>query len=137
MIPFIQKFNVHPVTKEPLKLNQIAKLNFCQNEWGEFTCPISKKVFTENSHIIAIRETGNVYSWETYCELNKEHHFDLLNDKPFDPANVIVLQDPKNPKKNVDVSKATALAEIEWEKKGDDDLMNLTTTDKWLLDEIK
>ncbi len=38
-------------------------------------------MFTEFSHIVAIPETGNVYSYEAYEELNKlpKHYFDALN----------------------------------------------------------
>lgn len=56
-------------------------------------CPISKKILTENSHIIAIKETGNVYSYEAYDELNKQigYYKDLLNDVPFDPLNIITI----------------------------------------------
>lgn len=55
------------------------------------------KPFSEHSHIVAIKETGNVYSHEAYKELNKDAswYYDLLNETPFDPKNVITLQDPK------------------------------------------
>jgi hypothetical protein len=64
---------------------------------------VTYDVFTEYSHIIAIPETGNVYSYEAYEQLNKnpKHFFDLLNGTPFDPKNIIVLQDPKADKKNI------------------------------------
>ena len=56
-------------------------------------CPISKKILSETSHIIAIRETGNVYSYEAYEELNKQigYYRDLLNDVPFDPMRIITI----------------------------------------------
>ena len=31
---------------------------------GEYHCPITFRVFNENSHIVAIRTSGNVYSYE-------------------------------------------------------------------------
>ena len=31
---------------------------------GDFHCPITFRVFNENSHIVAIRTSGNVYSYE-------------------------------------------------------------------------
>jgi peptidyl-prolyl cis-trans isomerase-like protein 2 len=45
---------------------ELIKLNFHKNEKGEYHCPITYKVFNDFSHIIAIRETGNVYSYEAY-----------------------------------------------------------------------
>ena len=48
---------------------------------------------------MAVKESGNVYSFEAYKELNKDPgwYFDLLNEQPFDPKNLITLQDPKAP----------------------------------------
>ena len=31
---------------------------------GKYHCPVTFKVFNENSHIVAVRTTGNVYSYE-------------------------------------------------------------------------
>ena len=31
---------------------------------GDYHCPITFKVFNENSHIVAIRTSGNVYCYE-------------------------------------------------------------------------
>ena len=66
-----------------------------------FHCPLTFKQFNENSKIIAVKETGNVYSYEAYKELNIDADWfhDLLDDSKFDPKNVIVLQDPKKPPK--------------------------------------
>ena len=34
---------------------------------GKYHCPVTFKVFNENSHIVAIRVTGNVYAYEVRC----------------------------------------------------------------------
>lgn len=31
---------------------------------GKYHCPVTYKIFNDNSHIVAIRTTGNVYSYE-------------------------------------------------------------------------
>ena len=31
---------------------------------GKHHCPVTFKIFNENSHIVAVAPTGNVYSWE-------------------------------------------------------------------------
>ena len=31
---------------------------------GKYHCPVTFKIFNENSHIVAIAPTGNVFSWE-------------------------------------------------------------------------
>lgn len=51
------------------------------------------KVFTDFSHVVAIPETGNVFSHEAYEQLNKGpgHWLDLLTETPFDPKKVLTL----------------------------------------------
>lgn len=39
---------------------------------GEYHCPVLNKVFTEFTHIVAVRTTGNVFCYEVHC------HFDCL-----------------------------------------------------------
>lgn len=60
----------------------------------KYHCPITFKEFTEHSHIVAIRPTGNVYSYDAIKELNlKSKNFkDLINGEPFVKADIITLQ---------------------------------------------
>jgi peptidyl-prolyl cis-trans isomerase-like protein 2 len=83
----------------------LIKLNFHKNEEGKYHCPVTYKEFNEFSHIVAVRETGNVYSNDAYIQLNKEpkFYFDLLTsntnlvfilifiDEKFDPKKVITI----------------------------------------------
>lgn len=34
---------------------------------GEFQCPVLNKVFTEFTHIVAVKTTGNVFCYEVGC----------------------------------------------------------------------
>ncbi len=36
----------------------------CTTHAGKYHCPVTYKVFNENTHIVAVRTTGNVYSME-------------------------------------------------------------------------
>ena len=63
-MPYIQKFHRHPATGEPLELKDVVKLNFHKNADGEYHCPVLHKVFTEATHIVALRPTGNVFCYE-------------------------------------------------------------------------
>lgn len=96
ILPYIRKFRKNPVSGKPLKPTELIKLNFSKNQDDEYHCPITYKSFTDNSTIIAIRETGNVFSNEAYEELNKrpKNFKDLLSNQTFDPKNVIYIQDP-------------------------------------------
>lgn len=64
IVPYIQKFHRHPVTGAELHLRDIIQLNFHKNAEGEFHDPVINKVFTEHTHIVAIKTTGNIYAWE-------------------------------------------------------------------------
>jgi peptidyl-prolyl cis-trans isomerase-like protein 2 len=65
---------------------------------GNFRCPVTYRIFTPTSVIVAIQTTGNVYSMEAVDELNlkRNHMKDLLSDKPFQRKDIITLQDPTN-----------------------------------------
>ncbi|KAL4431394.1 hypothetical protein ABPG75_006650 [Micractinium tetrahymenae] len=97
-VPYIQKFRKHPVTGEPLELKDLIRLNFHKNADGEYHCPVLNKVFTEHTHIVAVKTTGNVYCWEALEELclKPKNMRDLLTDEPFTRKDIIHLQDPLN-----------------------------------------
>ena len=100
IIPHIKKIGKNPYSDQKLQQSDLVKLIFHKNDDGEFHCPVTYKLLNENSHIVAIKETGNVYSYEAYKELNKDakNYRDLLTDEKFTPlTSVITLQDPQNP----------------------------------------
>jgi peptidyl-prolyl cis-trans isomerase-like protein 2 len=66
------------VTKEPLKPEDLIKLNYSRKASGEYHDPISFKPFSEHSHIVAIATTGNVYLAESI-----KGGKDLLDDVKF------------------------------------------------------
>lgn len=98
IIPYIQKYKKHPVTGEPLAIKDLIQLNFAKNGDGEYQCPVLGKVFTEHTHIVAVKPTGNVYCWEAVEELNvkAKNWKDLLTDEPFTRKDIIHIQDPLN-----------------------------------------
>lgn len=62
--------------------------------------PVTYKVFTDNTHIVAVGNTGNVYAWDTVEKLNVKAKMwrDLLSDADFARENIVTLQDPLNVK---------------------------------------
>ena len=42
----------------------LIKLTFHKNSDEKYHCPVTFKVFNENSHIVAIRPSGNVFSYD-------------------------------------------------------------------------
>ena len=67
---------------------------------GEMVDPVTFKVFTDNTHIIAIRHgsEANVFAWETVERLNVKAKMwrDLVDDREFGRSDIITLQDPQN-----------------------------------------
>jgi peptidyl-prolyl cis-trans isomerase-like protein 2 len=64
LLPFLKRFKVNPITGEKLEAKELVKLNFSKNADGKYHCPVLYKVFNANSHIVANRLTGNVFSFE-------------------------------------------------------------------------
>ncbi|GBG81290.1 hypothetical protein CBR_g31965 [Chara braunii] len=98
VVPYLRKFHKHPVTGRLLEVKDLIKLTFHKNNDGEYHCPVLNKVFTEFTHIVAIRPTGNVYCYEAVRELNikPKNWKDLLTDEPFKREDIITIQDPNN-----------------------------------------
>lgn len=98
IVPFIQKYKIDPYSGEKFDAKNLIKLNFAKNADGFYHCPVLFKVFNENTHIVAIRTTGNVFSYEAVEQLNlKPSYFcDLINDQPFVKKDIIEIQNPLN-----------------------------------------
>ena len=97
LLEYVTKYHKNPITgKKHLSLKDIISLNLAQDKNGNFICPVTLKVLNNSLKIVAIPETGNVYSNMAYQELNvsMNNYRDLINDKPFEKKNVIVLNDP-------------------------------------------
>jgi peptidyl-prolyl cis-trans isomerase-like protein 2 len=96
IMSYIKKFGKHPVTGAPLKFEDLIPLIFHKNADGEFQCPVLNKVFTEFTHIIAVKTTGNVFCYEAIKELNikTKSWRELLTDEPFTRDDLITIQNP-------------------------------------------
>ncbi|XP_021370894.1 peptidyl-prolyl cis-trans isomerase-like 2 [Mizuhopecten yessoensis] len=98
IVPFLKKYGISPITGEKITAKQLIKLNFCKNSAGKFHCPVTFKIFNENTHITAIRTSGNVFAYEAIERLNIKPKFfrDLLTDEEFTRSDIITIQDPTN-----------------------------------------
>jgi peptidyl-prolyl cis-trans isomerase-like 2 len=96
LFSFVRKHKRNPVTAHPMTTNEIIKLNMAKNPDGHWHCPVTFKVFNNNTHIVAIRPTGHVYSYEAIHELNikANNYTDLLTGEPFHRSDIITLQNP-------------------------------------------
>lgn len=64
ILQYIKQFKHNPVTGKPLDAKSLIKLNFYKNAEDEYQCPVLFKLFTKYSHIVAVKTTGNVFSYE-------------------------------------------------------------------------
>lgn len=97
IMPWLKQHpNTNPVTGQALRSQDLTRLHFARNKDGKLHCPISFKTFTESSHIVAVRTSGNVYAMDTVERLNIKPKYwkDLLTDEPFKRKDLIVIQDP-------------------------------------------
>ncbi|KAJ3330594.1 RING-type E3 ubiquitin-protein ligase ppil2 [Blyttiomyces sp. JEL0837] len=96
IIPWLKKHGTNPITGEKLASKDLITLHFHKNAEGSYHDPITYKVFTENTHIVAIATSGYVYAYETIDELNikTKSWRDLMSDEPFKRSDIITLQDP-------------------------------------------
>ncbi|KAF4402035.1 hypothetical protein G4B88_017547 [Cannabis sativa] len=96
IVPYIRKYGKNPVTGAPLKQEDLIPLTFHKNSEGEFQCPVLNKVFTEFTHIVAVKTTGNVFCYEAIKELNikTKNWKELLTDEPFVRGDLITIQNP-------------------------------------------
>jgi peptidyl-prolyl cis-trans isomerase-like protein 2 len=94
----LKKHGTNPVNGSPLKSSDLIKLHFAKNESGQDVDPVTFKVFTDNTHIVALRTTGNVFAWDTIEKLNIKAKMwrDLVSDVEFSRNDIITLQDPQN-----------------------------------------
>ncbi|KAL6894950.1 cyclophilin-like protein [Trichoderma evansii] len=104
--------NQNPVNSQPLQKKDLIRLVFARNAEadslgaglsdgkGDLVDPVTYKVFTDNTHIVAIRHGNyaNVFAWDTVERMNIKAKMwqDLIDDQPFTRADIITLQDPQN-----------------------------------------
>jgi len=98
ILPWLKKHGTNPVDGTPLKASELIKLTLAKNEEDESVDPVTFKQFTDNTHIIALRNTGNVFAYETIERLNvkAKNWRDLVSDIEFSRKDIITIQDPQN-----------------------------------------
>ncbi|KAL8776477.1 MAG: hypothetical protein Q9213_008258, partial [Squamulea squamosa] len=98
ILPWLKKHGTNPVTGAPLKSTDLIKLNFTKNDDGEMVDPVTFKVFTNNTHIVALKNTSNVFAYDTIERLNikAKNWRDLVSEEDFSRKDIITLQDPQN-----------------------------------------
>jgi peptidyl-prolyl cis-trans isomerase-like protein 2 len=145
IVPFLKKHGKNPVTGEQMDFKSLIKINFHKNSKAEYHCPVTYKVFNENTHIVAIKPTGNVFSYDAVDELNiKANYFkDLMTDEPFTRKDIITIQDPNDLNKFNMSNFHFLKLKLKWEEDDSEarkdpnyTLRNINTEAKYALDEL-
>jgi peptidyl-prolyl cis-trans isomerase-like protein 2 len=100
IIRWIMTHDTNPVNGQPLKNSDLIKLQFARNDASEYVDPVTFKVFTDNTHIVAVRhgDSANAFAYDTVERLNIKAKMwrDLVSDEEFSRKDIITLQDPQN-----------------------------------------
>ena len=93
LVPYLQKHKKNPISGGSMTTRDIIRLNIAKNAAGEWQCPVTFKVFNDSSHVVAVRTTGNVYSYDAVLELNiKAKNFeDLMTGEAFEKKDIVTL----------------------------------------------
>ncbi|CAM9979270.1 unnamed protein product, partial [Sphacelaria rigidula] len=96
IMPYVRKYKKNPVNGDALTAKDLVRLNISKNADGKWHCPVTFKVFNDNSRILAIKTSGNVFAAEAVEELNfkAKSWNDLLTGESFTKRDVIKLNDP-------------------------------------------
>lgn len=98
LAPYLKIHKKNPVTGDTMSAKDIVRLNMCKNAENQWHCPVTCKVFNSNSHVVAIKSSGYVYSYEAVNELNlkMKSYLDLTTGAPFVKSDIITLQNPSD-----------------------------------------
>ena len=99
LLPYVMKHKKNPITGEKMSAGDVIRLNMSKNADGVWHCPVTCKTFNNNTHIVAIKTTGNVFSYDAVNELNfkAKNLTDLLTGESFAKSDVITLQNHMDP----------------------------------------
>ncbi|KAH9906469.1 hypothetical protein F4778DRAFT_651334 [Xylariomycetidae sp. FL2044] len=131
---WLENHKTNPVNGEPLAARDLIKLNFARNAdvdskgadgqasdgKGDYIDPVTFKVFTDNTHIVAIRHGtyANAFAWDTVEKMNIKAKVwqDLVDNVDFGRSDIITLQDPQN-------AASRDLSQFKYLKEGEDALL--------------
>jgi peptidyl-prolyl cis-trans isomerase-like protein 2 len=97
----LNKHQTHPVLGTPLTPQDLINIHFHSNAQGQYHCPLTFKVFNDNSHIVFIKTSGNVFSYDAIEQFNIKPGIwnDLLTNEPFKRGDVVTIQGPAQDQK--------------------------------------
>lgn len=101
ILPYLEEHKKNPVTSEPLQAHQLIPLRYSRDAAGKFYCPVTEKLFSDHSHIVAVKRDGRVYSMVGLARLSDDggvNYRDFFTNEPFTSNDLLTLQDPSHPR---------------------------------------
>lgn len=85
LFPYVQKHKKNPITGHSMTAKEIVRLTMAKNAEGKWHCPVTFKEFTDHTHVVAVKPSGNVYAYEAVEELNirRKNWTDLMTGESF------------------------------------------------------
>lgn len=111
----------------------VVVLNMHRNAEGKWACPVTLDEFKDGTHVVAIKSTGNVYSYDAVKKLNidRQDWKELTTGEPFTRADIIHIHEPQNLMKKLVSTFYHVKEDIDWMGKDEDALnrkINLDST---------
>lgn len=134
---YLKEYHVNPCTGKKMTIKDLYPVHFYKNADNEYHCPVTYKVFTQNSKIAVIRTSGNVYLYDCIKELNIDQNCweDLISGEPFTKDDIIILQDPSKPDHR-QVSEFFHIRQEDQQKKKKNTSVTLNPSMQRLIDEV-
>ena len=99
---YAKTHNTHPFINDvPFSMDDLVPLNFATQPNGIKYDQLTGKDLNPNDKIVAVRTSGNVYTYESlyYFNLKPKVYIDTISQTPFTPEDVVTIHDPKNIRK--------------------------------------
>ena len=104
ILPYVQKYGKNPLTGNEMSPSDLIRLIYHKNGSNEYFCPITLNTFTDFSHIVANRKTGNVYSYDAHLFVNPRgttQWKDPISEDLIKKTDLITIHDPTRSSKTI------------------------------------
>lgn len=104
VIKYLQDHTTHPfVEGAPFSLDSLITPNFSVDSKEQRIDPFDNRILTSKHKIVMIRQTGNVFDYQTVLKFNIQGQLmmDLLTGDEFSPKDIITIHNPDSSQKRV------------------------------------
>ncbi len=99
ILPYLKEHGACPITGQTLNHKALVPLQMSKDtSTNVWQCPVLNKPFTNNTKVVFIKTSKQVYSHEAVSELciKGKNMYDLMTGEKFKKSDIVVLQDPND-----------------------------------------